>query len=53
MPAGWTPAVGERVRIESHAQPTMVFTVSFIIDRVERVGAASATPVKTAGGKTQ
>lgn len=38
LPAGWIPAVGEKARIECHAQPTMVFTVSFVIDKIERVG---------------
>jgi hypothetical protein len=37
IPAGWVPVAGEKARIESHPQPTMVFTVSFVLDKIEKV----------------
>jgi hypothetical protein len=36
-PAGWVPAVGEKAKIEFRPQPTMVFTVSFVMDKMEKV----------------
>ncbi len=37
LPAGWVPAVGEKAKIESRPQPTMLFTVSFVMDKMEKV----------------
>jgi hypothetical protein len=37
LPAGWVPAVGEKAKIEFRPQPTMVFTVSFVLDKMEKV----------------
>ena len=36
-PADWTPAIGDNARIEAHVQPTLVFTVTYLIDKMERV----------------
>jgi len=36
-PADWTPAVGDKAKVEAHVQPTMVFTVTYLIDKMERV----------------
>lgn len=41
-PADWTPAVGDKAKIEGRVQPTLVFTVTYLIDKIERVGGAPA-----------
>lgn len=37
IPANWTPAAGDKARVESRPEPTMVFTVSYVINKIEKL----------------
>ena len=36
-PAGWNPTAGDKARITFRPQPTLLFTVSFVLDRMEKI----------------
>ena len=46
-PSDWAPVVGEKAKIEAHVQPTLIFTVTYLIDKMERVGDAPAAKPAT------